>query len=312
LVTQVGRVDDRATNQAVWDAIQQAKSEGLADKTASIETIDSRDYEDNMRVFAEAGYDVVLTVGGAAEAASYKIAGLYPGVYFIGADQGPSVGQDNLPNLIWLVFPEDHLGFLAGALAGAMTQTGRVGAVCGSDALSSMKLYGDGFMTGVHYINPELKATVSYHNEVDLGASLSDPGWGEAAANSLIDEGADIIFATGGTTATSAIEAAALRGAYAIGAEIDQYFALPAAAPHLLTSVLKLVTPGVLNLLKAAREAQENKIAFRTGIYYGQIDFAPYHDLTALVPDKVKQQMSALPQALVSGSIRLNELLPAP
>jgi basic membrane protein A len=312
LVTQVGRVDDQAANQAAWDAIQQAKAEGLAEKTDVIETIDYRDYEANVRAFVEAGYDVVVTVGNDAGAATYTIAALYPKVYFIGADQRSSVDQENLPNLVWLVFPEDHLGFLAGALAAAMTQTGKVGAVCGSDAWPPMKSYGDGFMAGVLYINPDVKATVTYHNEVSLNASLYDTGWGEAAANSLLDEGADIVFGVGGTTGSSALESAASRGAYVIGADIDQYFALPAAAPRMLTSVHKLVKPGVFNLLKAARDSLDNKSAFREGIYYGQIDFSPYHELDKLIPATMKQQMAALLKDLLSGDIRPNELIPTP
>lgn len=312
MVTQVGRVDDRAANQAAWDAIQQAKAEGLVDKTDVIETIDYRDYEANVRAFAEAGYDVVVTVGNDAGAATYTIAALYPEVYFIGADQRPSVDRENLTNLVWLVFREDRLGFLAGALAAGMTKTGKIGAVCGSDAWPPMKSYGDGFMAGVLYINPNVKATVTYHNEVSQNASLNDPGWGASAANSLLEEGADIVFGVGGTTGNSALEAAASHGAYVIGADIDQYFALPAAAPRMLTSVLKLVTPGVFDLLKAARDAMDNMIAFRKGIYYGQIDFAPYHELDALIPAMIKQKMAALPKALLSGDIRPNELFPTP
>jgi basic membrane protein A len=312
LVTQVGRVDDGASNQAAWEAIQRASSEGLADKTSIIETIDSRDYEANVRAFAEAGYDVVVTVGNEAEAATYSIAGLFPKIYFIGADQQPSADEANLPNLVWLVFPQDHMGFLAGALAARMTQTGRVGAVLDSDALPPMKLYGNGFLAGVKYIDPETKATVAYHNEVDPSASINDPIWGVAAANGLIDEGADIIFAAGGTTANGAIENAASRGIYAIGAEIDQSTKLPSAAPYILASIMQLISPGVSDLVKAAREAADSHSPYRTGIYYGQVDFSPWHDLSEIVPDEVKQQMASLPQALLSGEIRLNELVPTP
>jgi len=307
LVTEVGRVDDRAYNQATREGIQQAKSDGLANWTAYIETIDSRDYEENIRVFAEAGYDVIVTVGSASSAATYTAAGQYSNVYFLGTDQRPTAEQNSLPNLMWLVFPEDRLGFLAGALAASMTKTNQVGAVCGSDAWLPMKLYGDGFIAGANYINPDITAMVRYHNEVDLNKTFSDPVWGAASADSLIDSGADIIFAVGGTTGNSALEAAATRGAYAIGADIDQYYALPAAAPRMLTSVLKLISPGVVDLIQAAKDAQTRKSAFRTDNYLGQIGFAPYHDLASLISDGIKQQMSALPQALFSGEIRLDE-----
>jgi basic membrane protein A len=307
LVTEVGRVDDRSYNQAAWEGIQQAKADGLADKTAFIETIDSRDYEENIRVLAEAGYDAIVTVGEAMSDATYPAAGEFTGTFFIGVDQRQPVNLVSMPNLVWLVFPEDRLGFLAGALAAAMTQTDRVGAVCGSDAWPPMKLYGDGFIAGALYINPDVIATVSYNNDVGLTETFDDPRWGAAAANSLLDAGADIIFGAGGTTGNSALETAAMRGAYVIGADTDQYYTLPAAAARMLTSVLKLISPGIVDLLQAAREAKATKGAFRSGDYYGQIGLAPYHDLSALIPDDVKQQISALPQALLSGEIRMQE-----
>jgi Uncharacterized ABC-type transport system, periplasmic component/surface lipoprotein len=291
LVTQEGRADDRASNQAAWDAILQAKSKRLANKIASIETIDYQDYVANTRVFAKAGYDVVVTLGDDASPATYTTAGQYPAVYFIGSDQHPSADENNVANLVRLVFRENQLGFLAGAMAAAMTQTCRVGTVCGSDAWLPMKLYGDRFLAGAIYINHQVKATVSYHNEVGVNASLNDPVWGEAAATSLIDEGADTIFATGGSTGSSALEAEAARGAYVIGAEIDQYYALPAAAPHMLTSILKLTTPGVLNLLRAVRGAQDNSSLFRAGIYFGQIDYASFQQLVGLSPKTLKSKL---------------------
>ncbi len=312
LVSEVGRVDDNGSNQAAWEGIQKSRSDWGIDLIKYIETIDSRDYEENIGVFAELGYDVVVTVGPLANTATYALAKQYPEVYFIGADQWPSEDQESLPNLIRLVFPEDRLGFLAGAMAAAMSQTHQVGAVGGSDALPIMKLYGEGFTSGALYINPEIKVNVIFHNDVTLWESLNDPEWGTKTAIALLEDGADIIFGFGGSTGTGALEAAAMRGAFAIGADFDQYLSVPDASPHMLTSVLKFIAPGVEDLLQAAREAQIGKEAFRKGIYFGEIGFAPYHDLDGLVPENVKQQMVALPQALRTGEIHMNEPTTAP
>lgn len=211
LVTDTGRLDDHAYNQAAWEGIQQAKANGVTDWVASIQTVDARDYAENINVFAQAGYDVIVTVGDAMSNATRAAAIAYPNTYFIGVDQDQSTSQDFSPNLTGLVFAEDQIGYLAGALAAYMSKTGQIGAVCASDALPGMKQYGDGFLAGAAYIDPRIKATVIYHNDVGLDTTLVDPEWGAATANSLVDSGVDIIFGVGGDTGNNAIVAAVTR-----------------------------------------------------------------------------------------------------
>jgi len=304
LVTQVGRRDDRSYNQAAWDGVQRARNSGAADWIASIETVDARDYEENMRVFGEAGYDVIVTVGSGMSDSSRIAAAAYPDSYFIGLDQDQSTGQEFNPNLIGLVFAEDQIGFLAGALAALMSQTGQIGAVCASDALPSMQRYGEGFLAGAAYISPSVEATVTYHNEVGLDKTFDDPEWGAATANALVDSRTDIIFGIGGETGNNAIVAAVARGAYAIGADTDQYYALPVAAPHLYVSVMKLISPGVAELIKTARDAQAGNAVFPSGNYAGQVGLSSYHELASTVPDNVKLRMDELNRALQSGEIQ--------
>jgi basic membrane protein A len=300
LVTEVGQRDDRAYNQAAWEGIQQARTGGVASQVASIETVDSRDYEENIIVFAEAGYDVIVTVGSAMGEATRAAANEYPDLYFIGLDQDQSTIQDFSPNLTGLVFPEDQIGYLAGALAALMSESGQIGAVCASDALASMQRYGEGFLAGAAYINPEVEATVTYHNDVGLDQTFDDPEWGAATANALVDSGTDIIFGAGGATGNTAIITAVTRGAFAIGADTDQYYALPVAAPHLYVSVLKLIAPGIIELIKTARDAQAGSSVFPSGNYEGQVGLSSYHDLVSSVPDEVKLRMTELNRALIS------------
>jgi basic membrane protein A len=304
LVTGLAGLDDRSYNQAAWQGLQMAKANGTVDWTASIETVNARDYEANALVFAEAGYDAIVTVGDALGAATYKVARQYPQLYFIGVDQSLAQDQEVLPNLTDLVFPEDQLGFLAGAMAAMMTETGQVGAVCGSDASPAMPRYGEGFRLGAAYVDPAVKVTVIYHNEVGLDKTFNDPEWGAATAGTLIDSGADVIFGVGGETGANALVEAATRGVFGIGADTDQYYALPVAAPRLLTSPIKLITPGVSELLDLVKGAQTRTSIFPAGNYQGQVGLAPYHDLEASIPDQVKARMTLLNQDLASGQVQ--------
>ena len=312
LVTDVGRRDDRAYNQAAWEGLQLAKNRRVTDWVASIETVDARDYEENIGVFAQAGYDVIVTVGDAMSDATRAAAKAYPDTYFIGVDQDQSTNQDFSPNLTGLVFAEDQIGYLAGAMAALMSKTGQIGAVCASDALPPMKRYGEGFLAGAAYINPAVKATVIYHNDVGLDMTLIDPEWGAATANSLVDSGTDIIFGVGGDTGNNAIVAAVTRGIYGIGADTDQYYAIPVAAPHLYVSVLKLIAPGVAELIKTAKSAQSGGSVFPSGNYLGQVGLSPYHDQDSSIPDEVKLRMIKLDQALLSGKLQTGVSLTNP
>jgi basic membrane protein A len=312
LVTEVGRRDDRSYNQAAWEGLQQAKADGQANWIASIETVDARDYEDNIRVLAEAGYDVIVTVESGMSDATRLAAQDYPEIYFIGLDQDQSENQEYNPNLVGLVFPEDQIGFLAGALAASLSQTGQVGAVCASDGLPAMQKYGEGFQAGAAYVDPTGQATVIYHNDVGFDQTFDDPEWGAATANSLVDAGVDIVFGVGGTTGSNALVAAVARGAYAIGSDTDEYYALPVAAPHLYASVMKSIAPAIAELVKVAKGARVGEDVFPTGNFLGQVVLSPYHDTASTVPDEVKQRMDELNQALIAGEVQTGVSLPTP
>ena len=108
-----------------------------------------------------------------------------------------------------------------------------------------------------------------------------DPEWGAATAISMIEEGTDVVFGCGSLTGNGAIIAAAQAGAFAIGVDTDQYLTLPAAAPRMLTSAVKLITPGVFKLIKLSKDG-----GFPSGNYLGDVTYAPYHDLEHEIPVK--------------------------
>jgi len=303
LVTSVGKVDDHTFNQSAWECVQQAQTEGLVQVAHYIESGDARDYDENIAVFADAGYDVIVTVGSALGQATIAAAEEYTGVYFIGVDQFQEAGAEK-PNLTSLIFPEDQAGFLAGALAAQMTATGKVGAVLGADAFPPAWRYGEGFRAGARYINPEIEVIVAYNNDADFDEASFDPDWGATTAYTMVDEGVDVLFGGSGTTGDGALVAAAQRGIYVIGAEMDQYFFQSEAAPLLLSSAVKLVKPGTYALIVLANDAQSGTGAFPGGNYTGECSYAPFHDLDSQVPAEVKARMEVINQGLHEDTIK--------
>jgi len=140
---------------------------------------------------------------------------------------------------------------------------------------------------------------VLYHSNDD--EAFLDPEWGAETAGTMIDQGADVIFGCGGDTGNGAVIAAAQIKLYVIGVDTDQYLTLPEAAPRMLSSARKLVTPGVFELIKLSQEG-----AFPSGNYFGNVGYAPFHDLENEVPADVKDAMVKIHAGLLDGSIQTN------
>jgi basic membrane protein A len=304
LVTAVGMRDDHAQNQAAWAGLLQAKENGTAGYIASIETTDARDYLRNIRIFTHAGYDVIVTVGKAMSKPMEEAATDDPKATFIGVDQiVEDCDQNCSPNLAWVVFPEDQAGYLAGALAALLSQTGHVAAVCASDEDPSILRYGEGFIQGVEDTSPDVAATVLYDNETSISQSFNDPDWSTIQVASLVDQGMDIVFGVGGETGANALLTAAGLGAYGIGAEVDPFYALPAAAGHIYTSVIQDITPAVVELIERARDAQAGVLVFPQGKFPGGIRLAEPHPTSPSIPEDILAQVEHILAKLQSGEI---------
>ena len=296
LVTDTGKVDDKSFNQAAWEGTQLA-AEQVGAFAKYIETVDPKDYANNIGQFAAANYDTIVTVGFLMGEATIVAANEYPDIDFIGVDQFQG---EAVPNLAGLVFREDHAGYAAGYLAGLMTQTNKIGTALGTDTVPPVKLFGEGFKAGAIAANPEAEVTLVYH---EPNNAFGDPEWGAAESRKQLDQGADVIFAAGGATGNGGlIEIAKDPGAgtsvFCIGVDIDQYFTVPQAAPCLLTSAEKKLVLGTETLVKASVAGE-----MEGGNFVGPTGLAPYHDTDSVVPDDVKAAVDEVLAGLEDGSI---------
>jgi basic membrane protein A len=294
LVTDVGKIDDKSFNQSAWAGVQRAQKELGAD-VKFVETTDPKDYAKNIDQFAQANYDVIVTVGFAIGQATAEAAKKYPKVKFIGVDQFQEKETENLAGLI---FPEDKAGYLAGYLAGSMSKSGVVGQVLGTPIVPPVEAFGVGYIAGAKAAKPDLKVLSACHPG-GLAKGFTDPDWGKSTALQMIDQKADVVFAAGGQTGNGGLIAAAERKVLAIGVDTDQYFTLPEAKAVLLSSAMKLITPGVFNLVKSAQDG-----AFKGGNVVGEVGLAPFHDVEAQVPAAVKNKLPEIDTGLKENAIK--------
>jgi basic membrane protein A len=302
LVTDVGRINDRSFNQSTWEGVvEAAEALGLVEGEdyKYIETQDPKDYEDNIQQFVDAGFNIVVTVGFALAEATNLAAAENPDMYFIGVDQ---FQPETLPNVAGLIFYEDQAGYLAGVLAASMSQTGKIASVLGTDLVPAVTAFGAGYELGAKATNPDIEVSTTYHPG-EISQSFVDPEWGGATARQVLDQGADVVFGAGGQTGNGALqEVAAAEGAgttlFCIGVDTDQWETLPAAHPCLISSAMKLLQPGVVELVQSYVDG--SPIA---GNYYGATGLAPFHDFEDMIPQEVKDNLETIAAGLIDGSL---------
>ena len=297
LVTDVGKVNDGTFNEFAYKGMMQAVDEfGL--ESAFIETLAPTDYEKNIEQFANEGYDMIVTVGFLIGDATAKLAKAYPDIQFAGVDQFQA---EEIENSAGLIFSEDQSGFLAGCLAGLMTESNVVGIVAGMEIPPVVK-FREGYQNGVAHVNPDATVLGVY---ID---SFTDPARGKEAALSQMAEGADVIFGAGGPTGSGGIMGAAAQGAWVIGVDQDEYLTTfgngsVTGADKLLSSAMKRVDVAVYTAIKnAVTDAWLGGNVLLEAANDG-VGLAPFHDTEGAVPQAVKDKLAEIAQGMKAGTI---------
>ena len=295
LVTAYGKVDDHGLNQSAWEGVSQAMADGFVDKADFIETIDARDRAKNILTFANAGYDLIVTVGYAIGEDTRLVSDDWPDTRFLGVDQPQT---ESRPNLTSVIFPEDQGGFLAGVIAASATKTKRVSAVCEVQAIPEMWRACEGFRAGVSYISSDALQRVVFHPDHNPDDWFNDPDWGaeQALINARI--GMDVLYAAGGNTALGALETAAEEGLYVIGADEDMFYQVKASG-QVIASVVKDAKSMVYALTAAAAQGQ-----LTGGEFSGTYALAANEALARLIPPSVEARIEQIQRGLADGSIQ--------
>ena len=299
LVTDIAGVDDRSFNQSAWEGVLRAQRD-LGARVEFIESMDAADYTTNINHFAEQDFDVIVTVGFNLQSSTIIAAEEYSHIHFIGVDQFQG-DADIKSNVSGLIFSEKKAGFLAGALAAMLTETGTVGAVLGTEQVPPIVAFKEGFELGALAIQPEIQVLTTYHPG-GVATAFTDPDWGQETAKGMIEEGADVIFAAAGGTGNGAlVEVASYDDHFCIGVDSDQWLTVPEAHQCLVSSAMKQIDEGVFELIAWSLVG-----APKSGNYVGNVQLAPFHDFDEDLSTEAKIFLTDLKRGLEEGSIPLD------
>ena len=302
MVSDVGGVDDKSFNQNTWDGLEMAQEE-LGVQAQFIQSEAQADYETNITEFAEQEYDLIVTVGFLLGDATAKMAEVYPDTKFAIVDFAYDPG---IPNVAGIVFNTDEAAFPIGYLAAAWADMQdpadpALGYVAGMQ-IPTVEIFVVGYENGVKYYNEQKGKNVRFSG-VYVGDFMAQDQ-GKIVGNSLIDEGADVIFGIGGNTGNGGLSAAKERGKWGIGVDVDQYYTVPNEADILLTSTMKRLDNAVFAVVESVIDD-----TFPGGSVYvgtlenGGVGLAPYHDYEDQIPDELKQEIDAIIEGIKNGEI---------
>ena len=296
LVTDIGKIDDGTFNQFAYDGMIAAVDCFGIENNSFIETVSEADYAANIATSLGADPNVLVTVGFLITTATQEAAEANPDVNFVGIDQFlPEYPE----NMVGVLFNEQEGGFIAGAMAASLSESGTVGVVGGQEIPPVVKFV-NGYTAGAAYVDDATRV-LSIYNE-----SFTDPAKGASDANQFIGEGADVIFGAGGPTGSGGVSEATSQGVWGIGVDQDEYFTtfdgggVP-GAEYLATSAMKRVDLAVFRNIAAAIEESFAGGIFTLTAANGGITYAPFHD--ADIPDDVATTVEEVRAGLADGSI---------
>lgn len=317
LLTGLAGVDDQSFNQSAWIGVQNAMEEGFATSDSLfIESAEAADWQPNIDQMVSQDCEHIVTVGFDLGEITAKSATENPEITYTMIDNVLSDPETfaplNLPNVRELVYQTDQAAFAAGYLSAGVSQTGVVCTYGGAN-FPTVAIFMDGFTRGVAHYN-EVKGTAVDVKGWDVDAqdglftgSFTDMDLAKSTAESLFQEGCDIIIPVGGAInlpAGDAISDAGLDAAL-IGVDSDAYLAMDAKyQPLWLTTVEKTITPLVTLSVQEQAEGTWTAGQFVGNLGNDGVGLAPFHDWDARVPAELKTEVLQLLSDIKDGTVK--------
>jgi basic membrane protein A and related proteins len=290
VVFDSGGLGDKSFNDSAWRGIERAKSEfGIVER--HVESKSEKDYATNLAALADEGMDIVFAVGITQSMALESVAPRYPNVKFAIID-GEVPGE----NVRALKFTEHEGSFLAGYLAGLMTQTGKVGFVGGRE-IPLIKKFQVGYEAGARTANPDVRMLPAKYT-----GSWDNQDTGRVAANVLFSSGADIVYHAAGRAGLGVINAAKQQGKFAIGVDSDQD---EEAKGHVLTSMVKRVDEAVYQTIRDFREGKFSPGEKVYDLAGGGVGLSEMRFTREQVGEERLRALEEIRQKIASGEIRV-------
>ena len=285
-----GSLNDGGWNAAAYTGLMQLEEEGY--EVAFTENVTIAGIEEAMRNYAYEEYDLIIGHGFEFGEPAMRVAPEFPDVkFFVSGKMPDGVTEEDLPeNTGFMDYREYEGAYLAGIVAGGMTESNIIGYVAGLEIPTQVSDLA-GFVQGVERINPDAKVYGV------VTGTYEDPAKGKEAALAQIDMGADIICQSADSTGMGAIEACLERNVKIIGYGGDQY----EMAPDLMLTCFVTDNASVVRLQASLIEQGTFGGLWTPGVADGVVALSPYHNFEDQIPQEVKDEVNAAIEEIKNG-----------
>lgn len=281
-----GPINDKGYNQTGYEGLQQCGKAGL--KTSYVEKVAVPDFVKTFETAAR-GNDIVIGHGFEFGEIAGQVAPEFSDVKFV-VTANPLAPKDK--NVLHMTLNSTQGAFLAGALAGLTTESGKAGGIAGYD-FPVLKAQMAAFKAGLAETNPSASFKVVY-----LG-TMDDVAKGKEAARSMAASGVDVVYHIADAAGVGVINGADAAGIKAIGWGFDQNAIAPKTV---IGSQLANMSDQIGRACKAIADGTfEGGTVEVDGLKSGLTGLSPLYN----VPDTVQPKLDALKQRIIDGDLEV-------
>lgn len=285
----IGPITDKSWSQSGYTGLMKAKADFNLQIAFSEQAVPPADAERIARTYVSQGYKLIVFDSAQFMDAAKAVSAANPSLWFCVG--GAIVSSP--PSNVCSYDPQAQQGaFLAGATAGLMTKTGRLGLV-GGFAFPQLTRQLEGFKLGARYVKPDVKFQEVYINNWD------DPAKGKSAANALIAAGADVVFAATDQASQGVFTAAEEHGVYAVASYINQNSLAPKT---ILGSVQYDLSALVYSSIQHYVQKDISTSGYTAGLEKG-VGLVAYN--SQLLPASVVSKVDSIKQDIISGKVKV-------
>ena len=188
-----GPANDQGWNATAVEGLNNIKEKHNVE-TTFMENVTVADMESAYTDYASQGYDLIIGHGFQFGQPAAKVSEMFPEQSFMATES-----NSKSSNMSSYVMSCEQGGYLMGALAALTSETKVIGVIGGMEQPSIIKEV-EAFKIAAKEINPDIKILESYVN------SFTDVTAGKAAAISMLDQDADVLYQVANQAGTGVIK----------------------------------------------------------------------------------------------------------